>query len=357
LLAIVGAYVLFTQSSRPPEATPAPAPTSSSQSWYEVYFTQPVYPDVRSRRLPGPDARLVSLMNGASRTLDVSIYDFDLESVSEAMARAKLRGVDVRVVIETDTVENTGHEFIQAALGRLRGVGIPVVADGRQAFMHHKFTVVDGEWVQTGSWNYTDADTFRHNNNLIVIRDRALAANYTAEFERMFVRREFGPRKSAGASTPALEIGGSRVESYFAPRDEVGERVAAAVATARESVHFMAFAFTHDGIGQAMLERARNGVSVSGVFETSGSDTRFSEYIVFNDAGLDVYLDGNPYAMHHKVIIVDRRSVILGSFNFSQAADEDNDENLLIVHDPGLAQAYMAEFDRVLNTAKNPPSR
>jgi len=75
------------------------------------------------------------------------------------------------------------------------------------------------------------------------------------------------------------------------------------------------------------------------------------------NAGLEVIQDGNPYLMHHKVFVVDGQTVILGSFNFSQNAETENDENLLIVDDPALAQAFTAEFERVLAQAKNPPKK
>ncbi len=74
-------------------------------------------------------------------------------------------------------------------------------------------------------------------------------------------------------------------------------------------------------------------------------------------AGLDVLQDGNPYVMHHKVFIIDGREVIFGSFNFSENADTSNDENLLIVDDPALAQAFEAEFQRVREVALDPPKR
>jgi phosphatidylserine/phosphatidylglycerophosphate/cardiolipin synthase-like enzyme len=96
---------------------------------------------------------------------------------------------------------------------------------------------------------------------------------------------------------------------------------------------------------------------VRGVFETTGSETRFSEYGRMKDARLDVWQDGNPYLMHHKVFIVDEQTVILGSFNFSENADTENDENVMIVDDPSLAQAFTAEFGRVYEQAKNPPKK
>ena len=73
-------------------------------------------------------------------------------------------------------------------------------------------------------------------------------------------------------------------------------------------------------------------------------------------AGLDVYQDGNPYVMHHKVFVLDGKTTIFGSFNFSDGADRDNDENALIVDDPGFAARYLEEVDRMLALARNPSS-
>ena len=64
-----------------------------------------------------------------------------------------------------------------------------------------------------------------------------------------------------------------------------------------------------------------------------------------------------PWSMHHKVIIVDDHIVIFGSFNFSESANQSNDENLLIVDNADLAHAFTAEFQRVLTVAKNPPKQ
>jgi phosphatidylserine/phosphatidylglycerophosphate/cardiolipin synthase-like enzyme len=96
---------------------------------------------------------------------------------------------------------------------------------------------------------------------------------------------------------------------------------------------------------------------VRGVFENTGSETQYSEYGKMKQAGLDVWQDGNPYLMHHKVFIIDGKTVVFGSFNFSQNAEEENDENLLIVDDIPFAQSFTAEFARVYEQAKNPPKK
>jgi phosphatidylserine/phosphatidylglycerophosphate/cardiolipin synthase-like enzyme len=261
------------------------------------------------------------------------------------------------MVTDSDTLGDTERRFTQQAFNTVKAANIPIVADNRQPIMHHKFTVVDGRWVETGSWNYTDSETYRNNNNSIIIESPELAANYTAVFEKMFVGGSFGPAKKPGVPYPSLSIGGAKVENYFSPEDRPASHIVRWVRSAQHRIHFLAFSFTHDGIGDAMLERAQAGVGVAGVFETQDSTTRFSEYSRFKQAGLDAVQDGNPWRMHHKVIIIDDRISILGSFNFSNNADRQNDENLIIVDDPALAAALEAEFQRVRERALNPPPR
>jgi phosphatidylserine/phosphatidylglycerophosphate/cardiolipin synthase-like enzyme len=114
----------------------------------------------------------------------------------------------------------------------------------------------------------------------------------------------------------------------------------------------MAFIFTSDWIADAMLERAEDGVVVQGVIESRNAEREYSEYDHLRRGVHDVLVDGNPYIMHHKVIIIDDETVILGSFNFTVSADESNDENLLIIHDPEVAALFVAEFGRVYEQAR-----
>jgi phosphatidylserine/phosphatidylglycerophosphate/cardiolipin synthase-like enzyme len=72
-----------------------------------------------------------------------------------------------------------------------------------------------------------------------------------------------------------------------------------------------------------------------------------TEFTPFHNAGLPVYLDGNPGQMHHKVFIIDQKIVITGSYNFSFSAETQNDENVVIFFDPQIAAQYLAEFRRV----------
>ncbi|SRR6266542_454198 len=321
---------------------------------YEIWFTTPVYPDKPENRHGGIDERFVQFVDGATKTLDVAVYDFDLENVAQAMARATTRGVAVRMVTDSDTINNARDQDIQKALGIVRGAGITIVGDERQAIMHDKFAVRDGVEVWTGSWNFTRDDTYRLNNNAARFHSPELARAYASEFETMFSQRKFGGSRPKGQPAAPVQVGSAQVQVLFAPDNGVAQRLAERISQVSSSIRFLAFSFTQDAIGKAVLDRAKAGARVSGVFERTGSETRFSEYGQMKQVGLDVYQDGNPYLMHHKVFVLDGRTTIFGSFNFSDSADKDNDENCLIVDDAAFAARFSEEIDRMLASARQP---
>lgn len=332
------------------EAKPA-APTANppaEQTAIRVYFTEPRYPDKVEERPPAIDRFLVEAIDGAQKTVDMAAFELDLESVTQALIRAHQRGVRVRVVSDSDYVDEYGPVELQKA-------GVPVVFDERNPFMHNKFTVIDGKQVWMGSWNYTNNCTFRNNNNAVVFESPELAANYTAEFEEMFVDKKFGPTSPKNVKSPRVTLNGVEVENYFASEDkDIIPRIVELVKGAKQSVYFMAFSFTDDDVAQAMIDRHRKGVTVQGVMEARNATGSGSEFEILQKAGIDVLTDGNPYVMHHKVIIIDEAIVITGSFNFTGGAAKNNDENLVIIHSPDIAALYKAEFDRVYARAKQP---
>ena len=345
-LGVVGFYALTKIIGRdvrdlPSEPTPTvvAGETPAASTWYRVYFTSPKYPDDPRDHHGGVDERFVAFLQRAQQSIDMAIYDLDLDNVADALIAAKDQGVTVRIVTDSDNLKTQ-------AIVRLQRAGIIVVDDKREAIMHNKFAVVDSLAVWTGSWNFTENDSYRYNNNAIEIDSPELARNYHTKFELMFKDKEFGPGRPATRTT-RFTIGGITVENYFSPEDNGASRIIARLSQAQESIYFMAFSFTDDDIGQVVRDRAKAGVTVQGVFETTGSETRFSEYTTMRDAKLEVRQDGNPFLMLHKVFIIDGRTVIFGSYNFSQNAKEDNDENFLIVDDPTLAAQFQTEFRRV----------
>lgn len=314
--------------------------------WYKIYFSTPQFPDEPETRTQTIVDGLIEVINSAQRSLDIAIYELNLDEIGDAILAARDRGVEVRLVTDTDELEEL------ETLIWLEDEGIPIIPDERSPIMHNKFAVVDNEAVWTGSWNFTPNGTYRNNNHAIFINSPELAQNYGTEFEEMFVDRAFGPTSPANTPNPRVIIGDTLIETCFAPEDDCAVQLTRLLRQAQQNIRFMAFSFTHDDLGKAIRDRAKEGVLVQGVFETRGSDTEFSEFGRMQRDKLDVWQDGNPYTLHHKVFVIDDETVVLGSYNFSSNADEANDENLLVIHNADIAKEFVAEFNRVYNQAQ-----
>ncbi len=318
-----------------------------SSDWYEIYFTNPTCPDEDQRR-GGLDETIAADLRNAALQVDVAAYDLDAEPIVDALIELEERGLNVRVVTDSD---NAGL----SSINRLRSNGISVVEDERSALMHNKFIVIDGRYTWLGALNFTSNGVYCNNNNLVRIDSPRLANNYLTEMAEMVDGREFGPRSPVNTPSEQLSINGVQIENYFGPETELVPIIGSLIDQAQSDIKFMAFSFTHEGVGEPMIERAEAGVNVQGVFEKTGSNTEYSYYGDMIEVGLlnlQVRQDGNPRLMHHKVIIIDGRTTILGSFNFSGNANDSNDENILIVHDPTFTGYFLEEFDAVWNEAK-----
>jgi phosphatidylserine/phosphatidylglycerophosphate/cardiolipin synthase-like enzyme len=326
-----------------PTAMPSLPPTSqviAAVPGLEVFFTDPDAPSAGDY-VGGPDEVLVAALDGARASIDVAIYNLNLWSVRDALLRAGRRGVVVRLVTESDNLENAEvQELIEA--------GIPVVSDRREGLMHNKFVVIDRSQVWLGSMNFTVGGAYYDANNLLVIRSAAVAEDYTVEFEEMFSEDLFGPSVRAATPNPMVDVNGTRVEVYFSPDDGVTARLEALIREAQESIHFLAFSFTSNELGSAILDQAAAGLLVSGAMDAGQVDSnQGTEYDPFLQAGLDVRLDELDGLMHHKVLIIDRSIVVTGSFNFTASAEERNDENLVILYSPELARAFLNEYEDI----------
>ena len=342
---------LFLLVSLACEATPATddggeASTAAPDTdWVQVYFTDPDDPQADSLR-GGPDKDLADAIRAARVSVDAAIYELDLWSIRDALLDAHKRGLSVRVVAETDYLDTPEMQaLIQAGIG--------VRDDNNEGLMHNKFVVIDRQVVWTGSMNYTISETYRNNNNLLRLRSSQLAADYTTEFEEMFVEDYFGPFSPANTPFPSFTLDGTRIDIFFSPDDGIQAHLVDLLMAAQESIYFMAFSFTADDLAGAVLDRANAGVTVQGVMERSQYESNTGgDYDKFAAAGLDVRLDGNRYNMHHKVIIIDRQIVVTGSYNFTSSAEKRNDENLLVFYNSDMASIFMQEFQRVFGEAK-----
>jgi phosphatidylserine/phosphatidylglycerophosphate/cardiolipin synthase-like enzyme len=127
------------------------------------------------------DVLLISLINRANRSIYVAVYSFTRDLLATALISSMERGVEVRVVIERERAYEQGSEY-----PRLKSAGVDVRLDGNPNLMHHKFMVIDGYIVVTGSYNWSSAAEDRNDENIVVILDRDVAQRFVQEFERIW---------------------------------------------------------------------------------------------------------------------------------------------------------------------------
>jgi phosphatidylserine/phosphatidylglycerophosphate/cardiolipin synthase-like enzyme len=345
VLTLLLLFTLLAGCDTPAENPATPIASAAPVSnWYQVYFSDPTSPKAETNR-GGPDERLASAIRQARMSVDIAMYNLDLWSVRDALIDAHSRGLAVRMVTESDNLD-------QLEIQQIKEAGIPVLGDRREGLMHNKFTIIDRQDVWTGSMNLTLASAYHNNDNLIHIHSPELAQDYLVEFDEMFVDDRFGPGSPANTPQPRLTIDGSNLEIYFSPDDGVEGRIVELIQSAQRSIRFMAFSFTSNKIADALLASAREGVQVSGVVDADQVKSNAGgEYNRLRSSGLDIRLDGNPDSMHHKVIIIDDRIVITGSYNFSANAEKNNDENVLVINNLDIARYYLQEFAKIMGQA------
>ncbi|MFN4071040.1 MAG: phospholipase D-like domain-containing protein [Thermus caldifontis] len=358
VLLLVILLLWLYQELRPGPVSP---PAQAEPGGVEVYFMP--------QEGEAAKARLIALITGAKESLEGAFYEFrDLE-IARALLRAKEQGVRVRVYGESDYRSDFRRYLVGAALGQ-RGetprvpqealrqrvkplsldceeiAGIPVCFDEREGFMHHKFLVVDGKAVWTGSTNMTWNAFARNNENSLLLPSSVLAQGYAQEFQALFG----GNKEGLGEPVSfVLQEDGAALEGtvYFSPkggalgREALLERLRAA----KQEILVTAFVLSDREVVKALIQAKGRGVPVQVLLETR--NLRDSRYQDLKDAGIEVRQDGNPYTLHHKVMVIDRTHVVTGSYNFSARAWQVNNENLLILKSPSLAQRYRQEFLRL----------
>jgi len=316
---------------------------------------------------------LASFLERAERTLDLALYDLELEGEVDALVRQVLydahgRGVRVRLLYNFEptledrvpvppppkTTEPSFDDF------PFPTVGVP----GRPDLMHHKFVVRDGESVWTGSTNWTCDSWTREENVIAVVDSRAVAIRYEQDFGQLWNTRDV--EKSGKVASTEIDVGGVVVRTWFAPKrgEKLAQRIAHAIAHAERRVRIASPVITSGPVLGTLAEVVADArVDVAGIVDATQVDEVLRQWAAnpvktWKAAALRAALTpqrfggkrSTPFApgsvhdfMHAKVTVCDD-TVFVGSFNLSHAGEE-NAENVLEIGDARLADEMAAYVD------------
>jgi phosphatidylserine/phosphatidylglycerophosphate/cardiolipin synthase-like enzyme len=212
--------------------------------------------------------------------------------------------------------------------------------------MHDKFVVVDGRYVWTGSTNASDSCSGGYNSNLVLSIDSPTVAGYfTTEFEQMYAGRFHGQKEAQAQPMRAQISNDVAVEVFFSPQHHpLTKAVLPLIVEAREQIDIGVFFLTHKEIAQALIDAKNRGVRIRVIMDATGAKNEYTKHEVLRLAGIPVKVEDLGGKMHAKSAVIDHRIVVGGSMNWTNAGNDDNDENTIIVYSSKHAAQYDAWF-------------
>lgn len=118
---------------------------------------------------------------------------------------------------------------------------------------------------------------------------------------------------------------------YFSPRGGCAKAIIAELNAAKSEVLVMAFSFTYDPIVDALVAAHKRGAQVQLLLDKANEQETYSDLKRVLDFGLDVMIDAEHAIAHNKIMLIDRKTIITGSFNFTQQAEVSNAENIIVI--------------------------
>lgn len=130
----------------------------------------------------GVSKELTRLIKAARSTIDLAAYAFSAKYLGNALATARKKGVKVRIILDRD---NAGHAYSIDEWLAAQGMEVRFI-QVENGCMHHKFMIIDGKTLMTGSYNFTNESEFRNYEAAIFTGSAVLIKAFAAEFNRLW---------------------------------------------------------------------------------------------------------------------------------------------------------------------------
>lgn len=349
--------------------------------------------------LGGPDdleSVIRGFIQGARNELLIAVQELDSQAIAKAIVEARRRGVRVQIILEGSYLrDDPPAKDPWSLLGKqeenrnihngLLRAGIDVIVDLNPEIFHQKFMVRDREGsaaaVLTGSTNFTLTDTgtnpitkgIKAGNNLnhvVVLKGKRIAAEYATEFRR-YRAGTFGAMHERHEPKPAeFRLGKVRVKPLFAPRHGPEMEIMKQMLKTTSTVDFAMFTFAKSsGIDDTMLRLIGSVQRLRGVLDREQGAQEWAATKPLKASGVELFQNKKGTGVrkvHHKLMVLDERVIIVGSFNYTAPATTLNDENIIVLGDleerdakaeaaqRQLAAFALSEIDRIVTQLAEP---
>jgi phosphatidylserine/phosphatidylglycerophosphate/cardiolipin synthase-like enzyme len=131
------------------------------------------------------------------------------------------------------------------------------------------------------------------------------------------------------------------VQIYFSPKGGCTEAIVDEISHAKSEIYVQAYSFTSVSIAKALVDAHKRGIKVEAILDKSQKKERYTSATFLANSGIPTYIDSKHAIAHNKIMVIDKETVITGSFNFTKAAETKNAENVLIIKSKELAKIYI----------------
>lgn len=152
----------------------------------------------------------------------------------------------------------------------------------------------------------------------------------------------------ACSNTQATDVPGSNtsVQVYFSPKGGCTDAIVKEISRAKQEILVQAYSFTNKEVAKALVDAHKRGVKTEIILDKSNLSAKYSSGDFTAHMGIPTYIDSAHAIAHNKIMVIDQKTAITGSFNFTKAAEEKNAENLLIIKSKELAQQYILNWGK-----------
>ncbi|MFT4311183.1 MAG: phospholipase D-like domain-containing protein [Candidatus Woesearchaeota archaeon] len=217
-----------------------------------------------------------------------------------------------------------------------KGFGEKVSSKG---LMHHKFCILNSTHTIITSANPTYNDLEINTNNMLLIKSKTISKNYLSEYLYIKNSKNFNTNNKIVSNDIIIQ-------NYFCPKDECKQKIVDVLKKAEKSIYFKTFTFTDSDIASILIQKNESGLNVFGVTDIF-QNHRFWVVPMLKDL---VVVQNKKSKQHSKVFVIDEKIVITGSYNPTNAANTINNENILIISNKELANFYLSEINRIINS-------
>jgi phosphatidylserine/phosphatidylglycerophosphate/cardiolipin synthase-like enzyme len=339
----------------------------------KVYFNHPVdnsfsTTGINAKYVPhGILDTIAAYINRAKYTVDIAQYDYTayntdtIADIATAVNNAYKRGVKVRWLHDSSST-NVGLSLLSAGIPRF---GSPPVG-GIYNIMHNKFVIID-VWdsnraiVSDGSEDWSPEMNDFDYNNIVFVQSKVLARAFTNEFNIMWgdTTHGAGPNKTnskfgttkPNSGTHKFSIAGSEVELYFSPSDSCNNHVIKTINAAKTDLYCGMYDFTQTAYSTPFVNQGKAGIYTGCVLDQYSAGN--TAYTALSATSNFAEYTGS-YIYHNKFITADPSNacgnpmVLTGSMNWTAAGYNQNDENIIIIHNDTIANLYLQSFAKDL---------